>query len=113
MDSIVRRVPMAGISTATGRNVPRMLPAVESAYIRPATSPDFSTLVTPSLTANGDAMPSSVIGTEKISIAAKKEPRNAPTEASAKAPTAASSRGCARNGVTAIAAAAISSSRAR
>jgi len=90
-----------------------MLPAVERAYIRPATSPARSTLTTPSRIANGDAMPSSVIGTEKISIAAKKDPRKAPTEASANAPTARSSSGWARNGVTEIAAAAKIISRAR
>ena len=53
------------------------------------------------------------IGTEKISIDAKNEPRNAPTEALAKALTARSSSGCVRNGVAAMAAAAISISRAR
>ena len=90
-----------------------MLPAVDRAYMRPATSPAFSMLVTPSRTANGDAMPSSVIGTEKISMAAKNEPRKAPTDASANAVTAWSSSGLAMNGVTAMAAAAISISRAR
>ena len=56
-------------------------------------------LVTPSRTANGEAMPSSVIGTEKISMAAKNEPRKAPTDASANAPTARSSSGSAMNGM--------------
>ena len=94
-------------------NVPRMLPAVDSAYILPATSPAFSTLSTPSLTANGDAIPSRVMGTEKIAIAAKNDPRNAPTDALANASTATLRSGSARNGVMAIAAAASSISRAR
>ena len=110
--SIVRRVPISGISTTTGRNVPRIAPAVESAYIRPAISPARSTESTPSRTANGEAIPSSVIGTENSAIEAKNEPRKAPTEASANALTAADSSGSAMKGMIAIAIAAHSISRA-
>src|SRR3712207_7646613 len=39
---MVRRVPMAGMRTATEPNVPMMLPTVDSAYRRPATSPACS-----------------------------------------------------------------------
>ena len=109
---MVRRVPIAGIRNATGRNVPRMLPIVESAYMRPATSPACSTLRTPSRTANGDAIPSSVTGIEKSSMTAKNEPRNAPTDVLANALTAADRNGWAMKGSTAIAAAAISIRRA-
>ena len=79
---------------------------MDSAYRRPAISPARSTESTASRTANGETIPSSVIGTENSAIEAKKEPRKAPTDASANAPTAAESSGSDTNGITAIAIAA-------
>ena len=108
---MVRRVPISGISSTTGRKVPRIDPAVESAYRRPAISPARSTESTASRTANGETIPSRVIGTENSAMEAKKEPRKAPTDASANAPTAAESSGSDTNGITAIAIAAHTISR--
>ena len=85
---------------------------VDRAYMRPDTSPASSTVRTPRRTANGEAIPSSVTGTEKSSMTAKNEPRNAPTDVLANALTAADRNGWAMNGSTAMAAAAISISRA-
>src|SRR4029078_9457941 len=104
---------MAGMGTATGRNVPMIEPDVESAYMRPATAPASSMVVTPRRTANGEAMPSRVIGAEKSSITAKNEPRKAPTDAPANASTAALRNGSATNGRTATHAAADSMSQHR
>ena len=108
--SIVRRVPISGISSTTGRNVPRIDPAVESAYRRPAISPARSTESTASRTANGETIPSRVIGTENNAMEAKKT-RKAPTDASANSPTAAESSGSDTNGITAMAIAAHTISR--
>ncbi len=90
-------------------------PDVERAYMRPATAPASSIVVTPSRTAKGEAIPRSVIGAENSSITAKKEPRKAPTDAPANASTAALRKGSATKGRTAThpAAASISQHRNR
>ena len=59
----VRRVPTSGISTSAETSVPTRLPAVESAYRRPATVPASSTFDTASRIAHGDTAPSSSTGT--------------------------------------------------
>ncbi len=47
----VRRVPMSGIRASAEAKVPARLPAVEIAYMRPATDPLSSTVLTASRTA--------------------------------------------------------------
>ena len=51
--SSVGLVPKLGMNQNTGRNVPRMLPAVDSAYTRPAVLPPDSTFFSSSRIANG------------------------------------------------------------
>src|SRR4051812_18883573 len=55
--SMVRRVPISGISSTTGRKVPRIDPAVDSAYRRPAISPAPPTQSTARPTPNGGTTP--------------------------------------------------------
>ena len=78
--SIVRCVPISGMATSAAKKVPRMLPAVESAKMRPATRPASATPVAASLTANGVTMPSSTTGGANSASAAANEPSTAPVE---------------------------------
>src|SRR5207253_5484063 len=55
--SRVGRVPQVGMNQKTGRNVPRMLPAVDSAYTRPAVLPPVSTSRSRSRIAKGLTQP--------------------------------------------------------
>ena len=98
MRNSVARVPMAGTSTSTGRNVPTMLPTVEMAYSRPATDPAVSTSFTDSRIAHGDTVPSSVMGMRNISIVPTNDATNAPADRSAKAPCAARKMGVSASG---------------
>jgi hypothetical protein len=70
----VRLVPMAGIRASVGRNVPRMLPTVEMAYILPETLPEVSLSWIASRMAKGDTVPSSVTGTANSTIITPNEP---------------------------------------
>ena len=92
--------------TIAERNVPTMLPTVESAYRRPATAPASRTSTSASRMAKGATAPSSVIGTAKRASAAKKEPTTAPTETASRPRRATSRIGRAMNGVSATAPAA-------
>ena len=76
----VRCVPMSGMVMRAGTKVPMMLPAVESAKMRPATRPASSTPVAASRMANGVTMPSSTTGGAKSASDAAKEPTTAPVE---------------------------------
>ena len=104
-------MPTAGISTSAESSVPTRLPAVESAYRRPATSPASSTLFTASRIAHGDTMPSSSTGTATSPSTPTSEPMNAPAEIESRASTATSSSGSAANGTIASSTAAVSVSR--
>ena len=104
--SIVRCVPISGMATSAARNVPRMLPAVESAKMRPATRPASSTPVAASLTANGVTMPSSTTGGANSASAAANEPSTAPVDSVSMPRTESSSSGRATNGTAAMSAAA-------
>ena len=89
----VRCVPIAGMSTSAGRKVPSSDPAVESAYRRPATAPEVSTLVTARRIANGDTIPRSTTGGAQSSSTARKLPTTAPAEASSSPSTVRSRNG--------------------
>ena len=76
----VRCVPMSGMVMRAGTKVPMMLPAVESAKIRPATRPASSTPVAASRMANGVTMPSSTTGGANSASDAANEPTTAPVD---------------------------------
>ncbi len=105
--SIVRCVPISGIVTRAGRNVPRMLPAVDRAKMRPAVRPASSTPVAARRTAKGVTMPSRITGGAKSASEAANEPTTAPTEIVSMPRTDRSRNGRATNGTAAINAAAI------
>ena len=101
MPTSVRWVPTSGINTRALRNVPARLPAVESAYRRPATFPASATLSSARRSANGDTAPSAVTGRAKRATAAKNDPTTDPTESASRPCTATSRSGRAAKGVTA------------
>ena len=109
----VRRVPTSGIKTSADSSVPTRLPAVESAYRRPATVPASSTFDTASRIAQGETAPSSRTGTATSTSTASSDPTNAPAEISSSASTATSSSGSATNGTSASRPAASRLSRQR
>ena len=104
--SIVRCVPISGMATSAARKVPRMLPAVESAKMRPATRPASVTPVAARRTANGVTMPRRTTGGANSASAAANEPRTAPVETVSMPCTERSRRGRATNGTAAMSAAA-------
>jgi hypothetical protein len=63
----------------TGRKVPRMLPAVDSAYTRPAVLPPVSTFFRRRRMAKGLTQPSRITGTAKSSTTASSVPATSPT----------------------------------
>src|SRR5688572_21522081 len=109
----VRRVPTSGIKSSADTSVPNRLPAVDSAYSRPATWPACSTLSTASRRAHGETAPKSSTGTATRTSTATSEPKKAPAEISSSASTATSSSGSAANGTTASSAAAARVTRQR
>ena len=91
---------MSGIATRAAANVPRMLPAVESAYSRPADRPDSATLGSVSRSANGATAPISTTGTTNNASTATNEPITIPAESESNPCSDAWSSGRAANGTT-------------
>src|SRR5689334_15583978 len=78
--SNVRRTPKVGMSQRTGRNDPRILPAVEMAYSDPLVRPLCPTSFVTNRIANGDTRPSKVTGTANRRIVPSRELKKILTE---------------------------------
>ena len=104
--SMVRCVPMAGISARAELNVPTMAPTVASELSPPLVRPAWSSRASDRRSANGEAMPSSVTGAENSSSVAKNEPATAPMLTAANPRSARSRMGWAMNGSAAVSSAA-------
>ena len=109
----VRCVPISGIVMRAGTKVPMMLPAVDSAKMRPATRPASSTPVAARRMANGVTMPSRTTGGAKSASDAAKEPTTAPVEIVSMPLIERSRNGRATKGIAATHAAAASTMVAR
>ena len=72
---IVLLVPIAGIRTRTGKNVPRTLPMVEMPKMRPTEPPTWSVRATIRMR-KGLVMPRTTIGGENKSVMATSDPKN-------------------------------------
>ena len=93
---------------SAGTKVPMMLPAVESAKMRPATRPASATPLVARRMAKGVTMPSRITGGANSTTEAAKEPTTAPVEMLVMALTERSRKGRARNGTAATSAPATS-----
>src|SRR4051794_41343484 len=71
-------VPIQGIATSAARNVPARLPAVESAYRRPATRPASATRAGGRGTRDGAAAPGAAVGRANSARGAEEEPAATP-----------------------------------
>ena len=60
--------PNLGINTKPAKNVPTMLPIVDSADILPETPPISSMSLSFSFTANGDAVAKNILGIPKVIV---------------------------------------------
>ena len=107
--SMVRCVPIAGMSNSADPNVPTIAPTVVSDERRPLVRPARSTAVIDRRSANGDAMPRSDTGTENRSSVEKNEPTTSPTLTAANPRSARSRKGWAMNGSAAVQSAAATS----
>ena len=83
----VRCVPTSGISSSEEANVPTSDPTVEIAYIRPAVSPDPSTLRNFNRIAHGDTAPNNNTGAATNTNTPNNDPANAPTDTRSNAST--------------------------
>ena len=111
--SRVRCVPTPGMSTSADPNVPMMAPTVASDERRPLVLPARSMSVSARRSANGDAMPSRVTGTEKSSSVERNDPTTVPTLTAAKPCSARLRNGRAMKGSTAVHSAAMTRIRPR
>ena len=100
----VRWVPTSGISSSEAANVPSSEPTVEIAYMRPAISPESSTVRIFSRIAHGDTEPSISTGTATSTRTPNSDPANAPIEYWSNASTLSDRNGSATNGTSAISA---------
>src|ERR1044072_841574 len=98
----VRCVPTSGISRSAAANVPSSEPTVLIAYIRPAVSPESSTVCIFSRSAHGDTEPSISTGTATSTRTPNSDPAKAPTEYSSNASTLSVRNGGDTNGTSAI-----------
>src|SRR5437879_1213347 len=105
--SNVRRTPNCGMKMNTGRNEPRILPAVEMAYSEPLIRPLAPILFVAKRMANGETRPSKVKGIAKSNNVPSNELKKVLTDTCAIAVIDNERIGWHTNGISAMASAAI------